>query len=327
MRPRGLFAVATGLLVLGLAGAGWLGAQVWSVYGEVPRFELAHNHARRLLPADTGMPLASGPADVFLVIGSDRRPGDASQRADVILLVAVPHDRSGDVVVTSLPRDLWVRDPCTGAQRRINAALNGCGAEVSGPELLAVTVENVTGLPVRHAMELDFAGFKQLVDAAGGIDVCVERPTREAVGTGLYLPSGCSHVDGQMALNWVRSRHTDELVDGVWQRAPTAGDLERTRRQRELLVGLVRRLGSPKAVPQLPAVSRALPRAVRLDSSMTPLDAAMLAWRLRGPDAGRLNDVRIPILPGEGPNGEAIVTPALPVSQVLAEAMAGSTEY
>jgi LCP family protein required for cell wall assembly len=322
MRGRGLLGMLCALLLAGVAGAGWLAALAWRDYAGIPRFELAHNHARRLLPADPGMPLASAAADLFLIIGSDRRDGEPGERADVILLLVVPHG-GGDVVVTSIPRDLWVHDPCSGTEQRINAALNGCGEEVTGPELLAVTVENVTGLPVRHAMELEFFGFTRLVDAAGGIDVCVQRPTREAVGTGLYLPSGCSHVDGQMALNWVRSRHTDELVDGTWQRAPTAGDLERTRRQRELLVGLVRRLGAPDALPRLPKVSATLPAAVRVDASMTVLDATALAWRVRGPAAGGLREERIPILPGEGPGGEAIVTPARPVPEVLREALSG----
>jgi hypothetical protein len=128
------------------------------------------------LPYDPSF--ASSPAitdeafNAFLIIGSDTAPGRGGKRADVIILALLPEDRSAPILV-SLPRDLWMRIPCWNSLNRINAALNGCGDAASGPELLAIAVAEFTGIQADHFALFDFEGFKRVIDACGGIEICV----------------------------------------------------------------------------------------------------------------------------------------------------------
>jgi anionic cell wall polymer biosynthesis LytR-Cps2A-Psr (LCP) family protein len=117
-----------------------------------------------------------GPVENYLLVGSDSREGadpdapdagaiggtaDASgQRSDTVMVLRYDH-ASGDVSLLSLPRDLWVDIPGYGAER-INTAYS------KGADVLVRTVQQDLGLPVHHYLEVDFFGFKDIVDAVGG---------------------------------------------------------------------------------------------------------------------------------------------------------------
>ena len=89
-----------------------------------------------------------------------------SSRADVIVLLLLPADGS-DPVMVSIPRDLYLPNPCTGGYTRVNATLNGCGEAATGPELLSVAVEDFTGVQIDHFAVFDFEGF-QAISRPGG---------------------------------------------------------------------------------------------------------------------------------------------------------------
>ena len=129
-------------------------------------------------------------------------------RADVVLVV---HQTDAGTTVLSVPRDLLVlRD-----QRPTRLTLTWR----DGPQATIDALVSI-GIDADHLVTVDFAGFAEVVDAAGGITVDVPVPVRDP-GAGLQLSeAGPQRVDGRTALALVRSRHPEHLVDGSWVPAP-----------------------------------------------------------------------------------------------------------
>jgi LCP family protein required for cell wall assembly len=148
----------------------------------------------------------------FLLVGTDSRsesaaPGaaavGANSDANVVMIAHVAPDRRSATVV-SIPRDSWVDIPDRGRGR-----VSGAYA-VGGASLLIKTVENLTALRIDHFAVIDFAGFRSMVDALGGIDVDVAAPVAG-------LPRGPNHLDGTRALLYVRDRSGFENGDRAWR--------------------------------------------------------------------------------------------------------------
>lgn len=135
-----------------------------------------------------------------LVIGSDARPGQdpTRARADSLHLLAVDPTTSRATVV-GLPRDSWVDVPGHG-RRKINSAL-----VLGGPDLMAQTVRQLTGLPIHYYVVTGFEGFTRLVDELGGVDVPVERRMNDPFSGARFEP-GWHHFDGGEALAFSRNR-------------------------------------------------------------------------------------------------------------------------
>ncbi|MCB2222791.1 MAG: LCP family protein [Actinobacteria bacterium] len=240
-----------------------------------------------------------------LIIGSDA----GGFRADVIMLALIPN-RGGDLALVSLPRDLYLDDPCTGGRQRINAALNGCGG-VSGPNLLAIVVEDFTGVPVDHFVLFDFDGFARVIDAAGGVDVCVPHYTYDTkTDPELQLLAGCNHLGGPMALSWVRSRHTREVVDGVDRAVAGVSDLTRNERQREIVLDLLGRLSSFPNPSELVGLVEAVPGAFTLSAGLSLTAAVGIAWDLRGTPPADIATPEIPVTNHVTANGAQVLLPA-----------------
>lgn len=212
----------------------------------------------------------AGPRTDVLVLGLDRRPEQGYVvRSDVLMLVTADPQRPR-LGLLSIPRDLYVEIPGYG-QSRINTAhfwgeRDGRGG---GPDLAMETVAENFGVPVRHYLRVDFDGFRAVVDALGGIDVTVEErivdnafPTEDYGTTRIEIPAGPQHMDGERALQYVRSRHG-------------ASDFERTARQQQVMVALARRLAAPPTWPRLPAVFRAVMRHV--DTNLGPVEMVQVA--------------------------------------------------
>jgi LCP family protein required for cell wall assembly len=155
----------------------------------------------------------------ILVMGSDTRVGQgglggsaavmSGARSDTTLLVHLPADRTSALVV-SIPRDTVVAIPeCTtdtgtypAHTERFNAAFS-----IGGPGCTVKTVEQLTDVFIDHFVVVDFRGFEGMVDALGGVDVCLSEPVYD-VKSGLDLPAGISTVRGDQALSFVRARYT-----------------------------------------------------------------------------------------------------------------------
>ncbi|MET8559514.1 LCP family protein [Streptomyces flaveolus] len=228
------------LLVVG-AGAGWavyarLSANITAdeaAAAELARFERERPTA---LVRD---------AQNILLIGSDTRAGDGNgrygkdvgtERSDTTILLHLAADRHGATAV-SLPRDLMVDIPSCGQKdgRRSDPvfAMFNHAFEVGGSACTIRTVEKLTGIRIDHHMVLDFSGFKAMVDAVDGVEVCLKEPVDDKAAK-LKLPAGKVMLDGEQALGFVRARKS--LGNG--------SDTERMERQQRFLGALVDKVRS-----------------------------------------------------------------------------------
>lgn len=256
---------------------------------------------------------SSGSIENFLLVGSDSRAGadptatdaggigteaDVSgHRSDTIMILR--RDRStGDAALLSIPRDLWVQVPGHDSKRRINSAFN------DGPEILVQTLQQELGLPINHYVEIDFSGFKSLVDALGGVQICVDFATRD-VNTGLNITEpGCHILGGVQALAYARSRHYEEYRDDKWHEDP-ASDLGRTKRQQQFVnlalhTALDRIKVDPFAAGRLVA---AIGSSLRVDDELDPIAAAA---SLRSAVDGGIATYSLPVF-GKTIGGNAVL--------------------
>jgi len=266
----------------------------------------------------------SGGLDVYLLVGSDSREnldsvegfGEFSgQRADVILALFRTESRAA---VLSLPRDLWIEGVCRSQETRINEMLEGCGSEMNGPTLLALSVERLIGQRVDHFAMVDLAGFQEAVDAIGGYEICVDNPVRDKRAN-LELPAGCTNASGEQALAWLRSRRTQELTEDGWRTLPGMNDLARNDRQREFMIEVMGRLGDFSSPQALTATARAVAPYVTVDSELSLMNAVNLAWTMRGLDTGAVMELEIPVRPFTTEEGAAVLLATTPVDEIVRE--------
>jgi LCP family protein required for cell wall assembly len=148
----------------------------------------------------------------ILVVGTDQRDDRyAGERADIIMLVHLSPARN-EAVVISFPRDSLVQLPACrsgerrpGQQRRIG--MINSSFSFGGIGCTWKTMETLTGIHIDHFVTVDFAGFKGMVDAIGGVDVCIPEPIRDNY-VQLDLPAGLQTLRGEEALGYVRTRHS-----------------------------------------------------------------------------------------------------------------------
>lgn len=249
----------------------------------------------------------------ILLIGADA----SGYLADVVILVLVPEDGASPMMV-SLPRDLWLPNPCTERYGRLNANLGGCKGTASGPELLSLAVEDFTGVKVDHFARVNFDGFQSIIDRMGGVTVCVDAPTRD-VDAGLQLEAGCIVADGATALSWVRSRKAEQLVGETWTPIGSS-DFTRQRHQQDVLFQLARKLRSYKSVASLGKALSNLSSAVRLDSAWSIIDVATLGFRYRNLTEDDIIRLSVPTDDFITSAGAYVLLPTQKFNEVLAEA-------
>lgn len=218
----------------------------------------------------------------FLVLGSDSRapaePGALpTGRTDVIMLVRITGD--GEYVQTvSIPRDSWVAVPGYG-MAKINAAYAW-----GGPTLLIQTVENLTGNRIDHFAILDFAGFEQVIDTLGGIDVTVAETTSSR---GVTFTAGVNHLDGAQALIYARQRY------GL-----PRGDLDRVARHQAVLRAVLTGMQAQDLLTdpgRTDALLLSLGGALQVDDELTDLGMVDLILGLAGIDAAGVTYLTAPV--------------------------------
>ncbi|MDA0565952.1 LCP family protein [Streptomonospora sp. S1-112] len=226
-RKRTLLLLAGTMSVLVLLASGTAWSLSGWVSGQMNRFDVFGDLADGDRPAAG----ATGALN-FLVIGSDTRDGmDRGRRADLgvgqadgrrsdtMMLVHLNHARD-HVTVVGIPRDSWVDIPGHG-EDKINAAYS-----YGGPSLAVQTVESATNVRIDHYVEVDFAGFVDVVDALGGIEVCLPEPINDPKAR-LDMPAGTHRVDGTEALAFARTRQT------------AGGDIDRIDRQQQVVAAML----------------------------------------------------------------------------------------
>mgnify|MGYP000004538329 CR=1 FL=1 len=161
----------------------------------------------------------------YAVVGSvEANPG---RRSDTMIVVHV-NTKDSSVSTMSIPRDLWARIGDTGRYNKINSAYQ------RGADVLVRTVQRALNIPIHHYVEVNFAGFKEIVDSIGGVHVCVAHASRDKATGFLIDRKSCKLQSGADALRYVRSRHFEERIDGEWQLEGT-GDVGRGNRQRAFM--------------------------------------------------------------------------------------------
>lgn len=214
----------------------------------------------------------------ILLVGVDKRPQESGPpRTDTLILVSVAPE-SKEVSMISIPRDLWVPIPRYNFNAKINQAYGigeSRGYPGGGAALLKRTVSELTGYPVHYYAMVDFNGFRTLIDLIGGIEVCVpytihdeQFPTDDYGVETLHIEAGCQHMNGDLALKYVRTRHADS-------------DYARARRQQQVLLAVRDKVLQAKMLPTLlmraPQILRSLSGSVETD---IPLDEMVALARL-----------------------------------------------
>lgn len=239
--------------------------------------------------------VVKGPGKNILLLGSDTRSGSeaalvSGSRADSIMLAHIPADGKG-VYLVSIMRDTWVNIPGYGAAK-INAALN-----YGGISLQVATVENLLGIKIDHVAEIEFEGFKALVNSVGGVDVQV--PFDFDINAWSFK-QGMQHMDGGAALAFVRARYP--FADG---------DYQRVRNQRAFLRGMYNTMkakGALNNVGSFQSAVESIAGYMRVDSG---LDAAQIAQIAAPVLTSGDTTMRMTTLPNAGPgwsyDGQSIV--------------------
>ncbi len=321
------FATASIIAVL---YTGWTGYQLWHSWSAVERDTFDVDTALEVLPPvppdlfettdlapETASIITAVPSEreftSFMIVGSDL----GGERADVIILALLPTDDDPPLMV-SLPRDLYVVNRCTQSFDRLNANLAGCEDTVNGPTLLALAVEDFTGIPVDHFALFDFDGFEKIIDQVGGVEICLEYAVRDRKAE-LELPAGCTNANGAQALAWVRSRNTLELADGRWRVMPFVNDLSRNERQQDVILAMLDNVRSFKSPRDLTRAVRSLTDAFTLDDQLGVTEAISLAWDLRDIDPSTIIRLQIPVADYVTPQGAAVLIPTASFDTVIAE--------
>lgn len=243
----------------------------------------------------------------YLIVGSDSRDGLSKddkkklhtgsaegKRTDSMMIL---HTGDNGNTMISLPRDSWVQIPSfKGSQsgklfpakghNKLNAAY-----AMDGPELLVRTIEANTGLHIDHYAEIGFAGFANIVDAVGGVEIDIPQDIKDR-DSGADFKKGKQTLDGQQALAFVRNRH-----------GYAAGDLERTKNQQRFLSALAAQTATPSTVLNpfklYPVMGAGLDTLV-VDKDMGLFDLGEMFWAMKGVTSGGGTSMNMPIS-GNGP--------------------------
>jgi LCP family protein required for cell wall assembly len=291
-RPLGITAAVLAVVVLGTSGV---------LYTRYLHYD--HNLTRAAGVIKPGGAQASGGAENVLLVGSDSRDGAGDQfaqapagqpqvtgqRSDTVILAHLAKGNERATLV-SLPRDSWVTIPAyTDAKGvahpahkdKLNAAFS-----LGGAPLLVDTVQQLTGIHIDHYAEIDFAGFQNMVNALGGVNVCLSQAAKDK-NTGIDLSAGEHHLNGTQALAFVRQRYGLPL-----------GDLDRIKRQQQFLASMMRQVESAGTLAnplKLNAFLDALTKSITVDSGMSIGDMTKLAIKLKGLSTGNVVLTTLPL--------------------------------
>ncbi len=247
-----------GVLVLLLVVAGASSSSWKKLEGNINAVTIDVGEDRPSQPKIEG---PKAPLNVLL-LGSDNRDGtniggDTPGLSDTTILLHLSADRKRAYGV-SLPRDAMVERPVCrtkNGKKTVPGGLTQFNAAyaVGGPACTIKTVEKLTDIRIDHFVVINFAGFKDMVNAINGVTVCLPKEVNDDIGK-IYLPAGTYKVNGNQALDYVRVRN--DLG------APN-GDIGRMKRQQSFIAAMVEKVVSKGTLANLPRLYRFLDAATK----------------------------------------------------------------
>ncbi|MFN2608249.1 MAG: LCP family protein [Acidimicrobiales bacterium] len=240
-----------------------------------------------------------------LLVGSDSRAnltGDladqagknqvSGQRSDTIMVLHIDANAQ-KAAILSIPRDLYVRIAGGTKSDRINSSFAS-----GGPSALVQTIKDNLGISINHYVEVDFVGFRDIVNTVGGVNVYVPAPARDAY-SGLDIKNpGCIAFNGDTALAWVRSRHYEYYESGQWRTDPTS-DLGRIQRQQDFIRRMMKKavasgIGNPLTLNRLVGIGV---KDVTIDSAMSTSDIVKVTRRFKSLNPDTVDMLTLPTTP------------------------------
>ncbi|MEO8247690.1 MAG: LCP family protein [Chloroflexota bacterium] len=286
------------------------------------------------LPGFSSLPEPSDQPDLqrgerinVLLVGIDAAPGRTTSLTDTMLVVSLDPS-SGRTAMISVPRDLYGVPLPDGTPYNsklnslmANAAADPANYPLGGVGTLKATIGQLLGVDIHYFAAVNLFGFQQAVDAVGGVDVTVERAINDPtyinefdVNTGLYLEPGQYHMDGHLALAYVRSRK------GVGD-----SDFTRADRQQQLLTALRDKLTAGNLMLSLPGLLDAVKNTISTDIPSAQLPR--IAQAVQDADTGHLERVVLqpPEYMGVDANSPAgyVLIPNLEAIRALGERLLG----
>ncbi len=285
-------ALSLAVLILGLAGVGYVLVRHYD--GNIQRINVFG-------PRDSAP--AAGPRDAknILIVGSDSRAGENSkgtggkgfapgQRSDTIILAHL-YGKSDNALFISFPRDSYVEipawtDPRNGTVHRSRHDRINSSFAAGGPALLIATVEKLTNIRIDHYVQVDFVGFKNMVNKLGGVDVCLKKDVDDPKSR-LKLSAGRHHINGDVALAFARTR-----------KSFAGQDIDRIKNQQQLIGSMINKVLSSGTLLnplKLNGFLNAATSSLQVDEGTDFTDMKNIALRARGFSSGRVLFTTAPI--------------------------------
>jgi len=309
---RGIALTLAAVVVFGASGVAAVAAKLNGNMNKVDVSALVQP-----IPATTKAPDPDDPnagqAVNILILGSDQRDGENGEiggnvegmRSDTTMVLHISADRSR-VELVSIPRDSLVDIPsCTMTNGKTTRATHGMfnsafatgwdnGGDMESAAACTInTVQQNTGITINHFVVVDFAGFQQMVNAIGGVPMCIPN-SMFSPDAGLALAPGFQTLDGQTALAYARARKGEGVGDG--------SDTNRIGNQQKLIAAMVREVLSRDVItnPQkLISFLSAATSSLTTDSTMSISNMTGLAYNLRNINSGNITFMTIPFAPAK----------------------------
>jgi LCP family protein required for cell wall assembly len=316
---RALLAALSFTVLLGLVSGGLVAYAYQKYNGQIHRIV-----ALQTKDPNIKEPAKQLHAENFLIIGSDTRQGadsgfgnDPGQRSDTTILVHLSADHRRASVI-SIPRDAWVDIPrCTapdGSTVAAHSEMFNSAFSVGGAKCTIATVQKLTGIAVTHYVQIDFVGFRNVVNALGTVTICSPKAVDDP-NSHLTLRAGNNKLNGSQALHYVRARET--LGDG--------SDLGRIKRQQQFLGVVLRQAMSGTLLSnpvRLTDFLDAATKSITVDTATNFGDLRTLASSLHG-----LNPKRVVFYTAPIANRDYSPPGTTYSGKVLLDAKKGATLY
>lgn len=277
------------------------------------------------LSTDTGYMNTSDRTNL-LVMGYGGGTHDGAYLTDSLVVISLL-PQSHHTSLVSVPRDLFVQyPPDSGNYTKINAIYQNASANNTNPTnggtAIGQKISLITGMNVKYWLTINFAGFKNVIDAIGGIDVAVpdafnacypknDDAAQDPSWIKVEFEKGVQHMDGNRAITYARAREPLEVCgQGTSENLAELTDFGRSARQQIIIKALLAQIKQPSTWPHLYGTMDALQEAIHTNLSLADLSAFALKMDLNDPKTARVGLSNQNVLEdGQSGDGQYILRP------------------